>query len=83
MKSLTLSAVALALALASGTALAFHCPADMKKIDAALAKNPSLDMSQMKKVMELRAAGEDLHKSGKHHASVTVLAEAMRILGIQ
>lgn len=83
MKLLTLSTVALALALSSGTALASHCPADMKKIDAALAKNPSLDASQMSKVKELRTAGEDLHKSGKHHASVTVLGEAMRILGVE
>ena len=83
MKSLTLSTVALALALSSGAAFAGHCPKDMKKIDAALAKNPSLDMSQMKTVEELRAVGEDLHKSGKHKASVTVLADAMRILGVQ
>jgi hypothetical protein len=82
MKLLTLSTVALALALSSGTAFAFHCPADVKKIDAAMAMNPTLDASQMKAVKELRATGEDLHKSGKHHASVAVLAEAMRILGI-
>ncbi|MDX1514128.1 MAG: hypothetical protein R3174_10345 [Gammaproteobacteria bacterium] len=83
MKSLSLSTLALALALASAPALAAHCPKDMKKIDAALAANPSLDESQMKAVKELREAGEELHKSGKHTASVTVLAEAMRILGIQ
>lgn len=83
MKTLTLSAVALALALSSGAALAFHCPADMKKIDAALAKNPSLDASQMAKVKELRASGEQLHKSGKHGESVEALREAMQILGIQ
>ena len=83
MKSLTLSAVALALALSSGTALAFHCPADMKKIDAALAKNPSLSSEQMSKVKELRATGEELHKAGKHGESVETLAEAMKILGIK
>ncbi|MDH3376089.1 MAG: hypothetical protein OEQ39_03865 [Gammaproteobacteria bacterium] len=83
MKSLTISTVALALALSSGVAFAFHCPADMKKIDAALEQSPSLDASQMAAVMELRAAGEELHNSGKHHASVTVLAEAMRLLGIE
>ena len=83
MKSLTLSAVALALALASGTVIAGECPADMKKIDAALAKNPSLDMSQMEKVKELRATGEQLHKSGKHGESVKALREAMEILGIK
>lgn len=77
------SALALALALASTSALAFHCPGDMKKIDAALAKNPSLSSSDMAKVKELRAAGGDLHNSGKHTASVTVLAEAMRLLGVK
>ena len=83
MKSLTLSAVALALALSSGAALAFECPADMTKIDAALAKNPSLDSSQIAKVKGLRASGEQLHKSGKHGESVEALREAMQILGIQ
>ena len=83
MKSLTLSAVALALALSSGAAVAFECPADMKKIDAALAKNPSLSSAQMSKVKELRASGEQLHKSGKHGESVEALREAMRILGVQ
>jgi hypothetical protein len=82
MKSLTLSAVALALALASGTVVASECPLDMKKIDAALAENPSLDMAQMEKVKELRASGEQLHKSGKHAESVKALREAMDILGI-
>jgi hypothetical protein len=83
MKSLTLSTIALALAVSSGTALAFECPLDMKKIDAALAKNPSLDSSQMAKVKELRASGEQLHKSGKHKQSVDALTEAMGILGVQ
>ncbi len=82
MKSLTLSAVALALALSSGAVVAGECPADMKKIDAALAKNPSLDMAQMEKVKELRATGEELHKSGKHAESVKALREAMDILGV-
>lgn len=83
MKSLTLSAVALALALSSGAVVASECPADMKKIDAALAKNPSLDSSQMAKVKELRASGEQLHKAGKHGESVKALREAMQILGVQ
>ena len=38
MKRLALLA---ALAFAQLRRFAFHCPADMKKIDAALAKNPS------------------------------------------
>ncbi len=83
MKSLTLGAVALALALSSGAVVAGECPADMKKIDAALAENPSLNSDQMSKVKELRASGEQLHKSGKHGESVKALREAMAILGVK
>ena len=36
-------ALATALMFAAGSAFAFHCPQDMKKIDDALAKNPKLD----------------------------------------
>ncbi len=67
----------------SAPALAFHCPKDMAAIDAAMSKNPSLSGAQMTEVKELRAAGEDLHNNGKHHASVTVLGRAMEILGIK
>lgn len=71
-----------ALALASASALAFHCPKDMKAIDAALAKNPSLSAQQMSQVKQYRAEGEALHKAGKHQESVDTLAKAMKILGI-
>jgi hypothetical protein len=71
-----------AMALTSSVALAFHCPADMKKIDDALAKNPKLSAAQMGDVKKLRADGESLHKAGKHQESVDTLAKAMKILGI-
>ena len=71
-----------ALMLASASALAFHCPADMKKIDAALGKNPKLSAQQMADVKKFRADGEALHKAGKHQESVDTLAKAMKILGI-
>lgn len=71
-----------ALMLASTSALAFHCPADMKKIDQALAKNPKLTAGQMADVKKFRANGEALHKAGKHQESVDTLAKAMKILGI-
>ncbi|MEX0957898.1 MAG: hypothetical protein WDZ63_01280 [Burkholderiales bacterium] len=74
--------VVAALLSVSGTAFAFHCPADMKKIDAALAENPSLSSSQLAEVKKYRAKGEELHKSGKHQESVDTLAKAMKILGI-
>lgn len=66
----------------SSAALAFHCPADMKKIDAAMAKSPKISAAQMTEVKKLRADGETSHKSGKHQESVDTLAKAMKILGI-
>ena len=71
------------LALFSGAAFAFHCPADMKKIDAAMAKNPKLSSAQMADVKKYRAEGESLHKAGKHQDSVDTLAKAMKILDIK
>ena len=76
-------ALLIALALASATALAFHCPADMKKIDEALAKNPPLSAAQLAEVKKYRADGEALHNAGKHQESVDTLARAMAILKIQ
>jgi uncharacterized protein len=73
-------ALATALLFASGTALAFHCPKDMKAIDDAMAKNPKLSEADAKKVKEYRAKGEELHKAGKHQESVDTLAKALVIL---
>jgi hypothetical protein len=75
--------IAAALLAASGAALAFHCPADMKKIDEAMAKNPKLTAEQMTEVKKYRAEGEALHKAGKHQESVDTLAKAMTILNIK
>jgi len=81
MKSkITAAAIAL---LFSGAALAFHCPADMKKIDDALAKNPKLTDAQLAEVKKQRAEGETLHKAGKHQEAVDTLAKAMKTLGVQ
>jgi hypothetical protein len=66
----------------SAAAYAFHCPADMKKIDAALEKKPALSAEQMTEVKKLRADGEAQHKAGKHQESVDTLGKAMKILGI-
>ena len=76
-------ALIVALALASSAAFAFHCPADMKRIDEALAKNPPLSAAQLAEVKKYRADGEALHKAGKHQESVDTLAKAMAILKIQ
>ena len=76
-------ALVVALAFASSAAFAFHCPADMKKIDEALAKKPQLSSEQMAEVTKYRAEGETLHKAGKHQESVDTLARAMKILNIK
>jgi hypothetical protein len=73
--------VALTLAFAAGSAYAFHCPADMKAIDAALPKAKLTD-AQKGEVTKLRAEGEKLHSAGKHQESVDTLAKAKKILGI-
>lgn len=83
MKKLTATVIAAALLLASGAALAFHCPADMKKIDDAMAKNPKLSAAQMVDVKKFRSEGEAFHKAGKHQESVDTLAKAMKILDIK
>ena len=75
--------VAVAALAASGSAFAFHCPADMAKIDAALAKNPKLTDAQAAEVKKYRADGESLHKAGKHQESVDTLAKAMKILDVK
>jgi hypothetical protein len=76
------SMVAAAALLVSSAAFAMHCPADMKKIDEALAKNPKLTAEQMAEVKKLRADGETLHKAGKHQESVDTLAKAMKMLNV-
>ncbi len=63
-------------------AFAFHCPADMAKIDAALSAMPNLSADDMTMVTKLRAEGEAQHKAGKHQESVDSLAKAMKILGL-
>ena len=80
MRKLALFAAAF---FAAGSAMAFHCPADMKKIDEALAKQPQLSASQMDDVKKYRIEGEALHKAGKHQESVDTLAKAMQILDIK
>jgi hypothetical protein len=76
-------ALATALLFTAGTALAFHCPKDMKEIDDALAKKPKLTAAQAKEVKQLRAEGEAAHKAGKHQESVDKLAKAKTILGLK
>lgn len=76
-------AVATGLLLVSTGAFAFHCPADMKKIDQAMAANPKLNADQLNEVKKLRADGEALHKEKKHQDALDTLAKAMKILKIK
>ena len=71
-----------AMLFASSSAFAFHCPADMKAIDDAMAKNPKLSEADAKAVKQYRADGEAAHKAGKHQDSLDTLAKAMKILKI-
>jgi hypothetical protein len=77
------TAVAIAAFAVSTAVLAFQCPADMKAIDAAMAKNPKLSAEQVAEVKKLRAEGETLHKAGKHQESVDTLAKAKKMLGVK
>jgi hypothetical protein len=81
MKTL-LATLVLAGALLITPAYAFHCPADMAKIDAALKAGTDLSAAQLAEVRQLREEGNRLHKAGNHSESVKVLGEAMGILGI-
>jgi hypothetical protein len=77
-----LLALTCATLLAGGplTALGHGCPGEMHKIDKALAAKPTLDAETLKKVRELRAEGERLHKENKHGESMLVLGSAKRLL---
>ncbi len=60
-------------------ALAGHCPADVKAIDAGLAKM-SLSAAKMSEIKALRNKGNAQHKAGQHKQSTNTLAKAMRML---
>ncbi len=71
------------LVLISAPAFAKHCPTDVKAITAALAKSPSLSISRLAEIKKLRDEGDQLHRSGKHGASLSALHKAMAKLGIK
>lgn len=60
-------------------ALAFHCPPDIKAVDAGLAK-ASLSAAQKAEIKMLRDQGESQHKAGQHRQAVDTLAKAMRMV---
>jgi len=63
----------------SSAAIAFHCPADAKAIDAGLAK-ASLSSDMKSEIMKLRAKGLEQHSAGDHKGAVDTLSKAMRTL---
>ena len=65
----------------SATAMAAHCPKDVKAIDAAL-KTSTVSAAQMSEVKALRDKGDAEHKAGKHGDSINSLHQALEILGI-
>ena len=82
MKTPKLLITGLALALASGVALASSCPKEAKAIDEALGKNTSLSADQKAEVKKLRDDGMKLHDEGKHKESMENMGKAKKMLGI-
>jgi hypothetical protein len=77
---ITVLAAAFAAAV-SAPALANQCPADIKKIDAAMA-GAKLSQEQITEVSRLRDEGQRLHSEGKHQESMAALAKAKALLGV-
>ena len=80
---LSIATLAAAVTFAAGSAFAFHCPADMAKIDAALAKNPEAHRRPDGRGQEAAGRRRNAHKAGKHQESVDTLAKAMKTLNVQ
>lgn len=83
MKKVLAAAAAAVLMLLASPAFAMRCPADMKAIDGAMAKNPQLSAADAAAAKQYRTEGEALHKAGKHQESVDTLAKAKKILNTQ
>jgi len=75
-------ALAAALSLATGVALAHGCPKAVKAIDDAL-PTAKISDAQKAEVKKLRDEGEAQHKAGKHDDSMATLNKAKGILGIK
>ena len=77
------SLAALALALSSASAFAYHCPVDMKEIDAKLATNPKLSDADAARTGQDSQGGIILHEMShlalgtRDHAYQPARAEAL------
>ena len=72
-------AVALALMLPAGFAMAGSCPSIVAEIDEML-ETAELNKEDMAIIMSKRDEGEMLHESGNHDGSVAVLTEAIEMI---
>ena len=75
--------LALLLTAAAAPAWAHDCPLEMYKIDQALSTSKNLDPALIKRVRDLRAEGEKLHKQDKHGEAMLVLGSAKKLLKIE
>jgi hypothetical protein len=81
MKKAALLTLFTALVLSSGLALADACTNDLATLDAGLAKkNPDMTEATLNKIRKLRAAGEDMHKAGRHEDAVSTIGKAKELL---
>lgn len=71
------------LAFSPALALAHSCPLEIYKIDRALSQNPQLDAATLKKIRDLRAEGEKLHRQDQHGEAMLVLGSAKKLLKIE
>ncbi|NBP27860.1 MAG: hypothetical protein EBU74_09690 [Betaproteobacteria bacterium] len=75
--------LALFLTAAAAPAWPHSCPLEMYKIDQALSTSKNLDPALIRKVRDLRAEGEKLHKQDKHGEAMLVLGSAKKLLKIE
>ncbi len=76
-------AFAVALALASGPALAFHCPKDIaaNKESIAAAEKAGKDPKKIAEAKKLNDEAQKLHDAGKHQESIDTAAKVKTTLG--
>lgn len=75
----TMSLATAAFFALAAPALAAHCPADAKAIEAGLSKT-TLGAAEKTAISTMKDQGLQLHGAGDHRASEKVLADAMRRL---
>lgn len=79
----TAVACAVALALASGPALAFHCPKDIaaNREAIAAAEKAGKDPKKIAEAKKLNDEALTLHQAGKHQESIDTAAKVKGVLG--